>query len=99
MNNEPLSLAKAKKEGIRMLKFPLDKYLLWGAGSGKSLTLNQCISVLLDIRATGDWEYALRHVPRRKLLNIEYNGGIKEIKQHTRTLGFKLPNRTQRRLK
>lgn len=50
-----------------MLKFPLDRYLQWSGGSGKSLTLNQCISILLDVRRTGDWNYALRHVPRRKL--------------------------------
>jgi ribonuclease P protein 1 len=37
---EPLSLAKAKKEGLRMAKFPLDKYLQWQRGI-KSLTLNQ----------------------------------------------------------
>lgn len=67
VNNEPLSLAKAKEEGIRMAKFPLDRYLSWGAGAGKSLTLNQVISILLDVKHTGDWQHALRHVPKRKL--------------------------------
>lgn len=66
-NNQPLSLAKAKREGIRMAKFPFDKYLAWGAGSGKSLTLNQAVAILSDVKETGDWKYALRHVPRRKL--------------------------------
>ncbi|KAF5295340.1 hypothetical protein FQR65_LT01530 [Abscondita terminalis] len=69
VNNEPLSLAKAKKEGLRMAKLPLDRHLEWGAGSGKSLTVNQVISILLDIKNTGDWKHALRHVPRRKLVN------------------------------
>lgn len=53
-----------------MMKFPLDRYLQWSGGSGKSLTLNQCISILLDVRRTGDWNYALRHVPRRKLADL-----------------------------
>lgn len=68
VNNEPLSLAKAKKEGLRMAKLPLDNYLDWGSGSGKSLTINQVASILLDIKSTVDWKYALRHVPQRKLI-------------------------------
>ncbi|VEN35621.1 unnamed protein product [Callosobruchus maculatus] len=72
VNNEPLSLAKAKKEGLKMAKLPLDRYLQWGSGSGKSLTLNQVISILLDVQLNGDWNHALRHVPRRKL--VEYSG-------------------------
>ncbi|XP_067004068.1 mitochondrial ribonuclease P protein 1 homolog [Anabrus simplex] len=67
VNKEPLSLAKAKKEGLRMAKLPLDRYLTWGSGSGKSLTLNQMIQILLDLRFTGDWKIALKHVPRRKI--------------------------------
>lgn len=66
-NSEPLSLAKAKREGLKMAKFPLDRYLTWGSGSGKSLTMNQVISILLDVKTTGDWKFALRHVPRRKI--------------------------------
>lgn len=50
-----------------MQKLPLDRYLQWGAGSGKSLTLNQVTRILLDINHTGDWQQALSHVPRRKL--------------------------------
>lgn len=38
-DSTPLTMAKAKREGIRMAKLPLDKYLRWGS-SGKSLTLN-----------------------------------------------------------
>ncbi|KAF7286145.1 hypothetical protein GWI33_007393 [Rhynchophorus ferrugineus] len=96
VNNEPLSLAKAKKEGIKMLKFPLDKYLLWGAGSGKSLTLNQCVAILLDLRTTGNWEYALRHVPRRKLLSIENNKDISQFKKDKTPIQFKRQYRIQK---
>lgn len=67
-NNEPLSLAKAKREGLKMAKLPLDRYLTWGSGGSKSLTLNQVICILLDIRASGSWDKALQHVPRRKIV-------------------------------
>ncbi|XP_049858774.1 mitochondrial ribonuclease P protein 1 homolog [Schistocerca gregaria] len=64
----PVSLAKAKREGVKMAKLPLDRYLTWGAGSGKSLTLNQMIQILLEIKTSGDWGKALSFVPRRKLV-------------------------------
>lgn len=69
MHNEPLSLAKAKKLGLRMARLPLDRHLQWGAGSGKSLTLNQMTHIMLDLKTTGDWQQSLAHVPRRKLAN------------------------------
>ncbi|KAJ3643057.1 hypothetical protein Zmor_025794 [Zophobas morio] len=72
VNTQPLSLAKAKREGLRMAKLPLDRYLQWGSGSGKSLTLNQVASILLDVKLTGDWKYALRHVPRRKVVEFTH---------------------------
>ncbi|KAL3273177.1 hypothetical protein HHI36_014631 [Cryptolaemus montrouzieri] len=78
VNQEPLSMAKAKQEGIRMMKLPLDKYLLWSGGSGKSLTLNQVIAILLDIKKTGNWEYSLRHVPKRKLVKFDEVTDIKK---------------------
>ncbi|KAF2897789.1 hypothetical protein ILUMI_08376 [Ignelater luminosus] len=80
VSNEPLSLAKAKKEGIRMAKLPLDYYLEWGAGSGKSLTVNQVMSILLDVKRTGDWNYAFRHVPRRKLADFQLQSAVKKFK-------------------
>lgn len=65
--NEPLSLAKAKRDNIKMARLPLDRYLSFGGGSGKSLTLNAMMSIMLEIKTHGQWESALRHVPRRKL--------------------------------
>jgi ribonuclease P protein 1 len=70
-NSEPLSLAKAKREGLKMAKLPLDKYLMWGSGRSKTLTLNQIMRILLDVRTTGSWEKALQHVPRRKIVTTE----------------------------
>lgn len=68
-NSQPHSLAKAKELGLRMARLPLDSYLSWKPGSGKSLTLNQVCSILLDVKLSGDWNYSLRHVPRRKVHN------------------------------
>lgn len=68
INNEPLSLAKAKQLGLRMAKLPLDRYLQWGAGSGKSLTLNQMTSILLEQKEFQNWNKALTVVPRRKIM-------------------------------
>ncbi|XP_017473701.1 PREDICTED: mitochondrial ribonuclease P protein 1 homolog [Rhagoletis zephyria] len=70
VNNEPLSLGKAKRLGIRMARLPLDRYLQWGAGSGKSLTLNHMVNILLDLKSTKDWAQALKHVPRRKVVDM-----------------------------
>jgi ribonuclease P protein 1 len=67
-NNEPISLAKAKKLGLRMAKLPLNRYLHWGIG-GKSLAINQMVEIMLEMRTTNDWNQALRFVPRRKLFN------------------------------
>ncbi|KAH8402078.1 hypothetical protein KR009_009565 [Drosophila setifemur] len=69
VNNEPLSLAKAKRMGLRMARLPLDRYLQWGSGSGKSLTLNQMINIMLDLKKTNDWDTALKNVPRRKVVD------------------------------
>lgn len=82
MNNEPLSLAKAKSQGLRMARLPLDRYLEWGAGSGKSLTINQMISIMLEMKKHGDWRKALRVVPRRKL--ADHNRQFEEPQSHQR---------------
>lgn len=71
MNNEPLSLAKAKRDGIKMAKLPLDRYLEWAPGSKKNLNINHMVPILLDLKLTGDWEFSLRHIPRRKLMETK----------------------------
>ncbi|BES96418.1 mitochondrial ribonuclease P protein 1 homolog [Nesidiocoris tenuis] len=65
-NCDPHSLAKAKADGIRMAKLPLERNLDWGFGS-KSLTINQVVSILLDMKVTNCWKKALAHVPQRKI--------------------------------
>ncbi|RZF32858.1 hypothetical protein LSTR_LSTR009973 [Laodelphax striatellus] len=66
-NVEPLTLAKAKSEGLRMARFPLDKYLDWGCGS-KSLTVDQSVRIMLTLKETNDWYKAFQHVPSRKIV-------------------------------
>lgn len=62
-----------------MAKLPLDKYLLWNPGSGKSLALSHVLKILLDYKATEDWNTAFLNVPRRKIVpgpeyyNKKYN--------------------------
>lgn len=68
-DSRPHSMAKAKKENIQMAKLPLDRYLNFGGGSGKSLTLNAMIAILVELKTHGDWDRALQFVPRRKLKN------------------------------
>lgn len=96
-NNDPLSLAKAKKLGLRMAKLPLDKYLNWSAGSGKSLTLNQMVQILLGMKTHGDWNEALQCVPRRKLVNFDdENSRNSEEAASRNRFDFKSNNRFDR---
>ncbi|XP_063990012.1 mitochondrial ribonuclease P protein 1 homolog [Diachasmimorpha longicaudata] len=69
LSGRPLSMAKAKREGLKMAKLPIDRYLHFGGGGNKCLTLNQMIEILLDANSTNNWKYALRHVPSRKLFH------------------------------
>ncbi|KZS12586.1 Mitochondrial ribonuclease P protein 1 [Daphnia magna] len=79
------SLAKAKRENIQMAKLPLDRYLSFGGGSGKSLTLNAMINILLELKTHGDWTKALQFVPRRK---------IRELLQLTEVSRMKYPKKS-----
>lgn len=45
MKVEPLSLAKAKRDKIRVAKLPLDLYLDWKQGT-KNLTINQVCTMM-----------------------------------------------------
>nr|XP_010964679.1 PREDICTED: mitochondrial ribonuclease P protein 1 [Camelus bactrianus] len=76
-NMQPgISLAKAKRLKLATECLPLDKYLQWDTGT-KNLTLDQMIRILLCLKNTGNWEEALKFVPRRK------HTGYLEISQHS----------------
>ena len=68
----PVSLAKAKKEGIRMARLPIDEHIIWGSYS-KVLTLNQIVGIMLEVKNNGgNWKDAfLKYVPNRKLKTRE----------------------------
>lgn len=63
LETKPLTKEKAQRHGIRHTKFPIRKYL--GNTTTCLLTLNQVCDVLYDLKDTGDWRTALRHVPVR----------------------------------
>ncbi|XP_011500297.1 PREDICTED: mitochondrial ribonuclease P protein 1 homolog [Ceratosolen solmsi marchali] len=65
-DKQPISRAKAIKDNIKYVKLPLDKYLRFGDGSGKDLTINHVYNIMLDAQIK-DWKDALKHVPSRKL--------------------------------
>ncbi|XP_043198888.1 mitochondrial ribonuclease P protein 1 homolog [Amphibalanus amphitrite] len=81
VKGRPLSLAKAKKEGIKMAKLPLQRYLNVGPSFSTSLTLVAMGQILLDLQAGAGWEHALRHVPRRGLLTPEQQQAQAERQQ------------------
>ncbi|XP_063822919.1 mitochondrial ribonuclease P protein 1 homolog isoform X2 [Ostrinia nubilalis] len=83
VNNEPLSLAKAKKDGVKMAKLPLDRFMEWAPGSKKNLNVNHMVPILSDLKISGDWEFALRHVPRRKLMETKILAMQKKMKNNT----------------
>lgn len=68
-----------------MARLPLDRYLQWGASSGKSLTLNQMVRIMLEMKMHGDWERALRIVPRRKLAEYQSDKDKYRSERHSTT--------------
>ncbi|XP_005386379.1 PREDICTED: mitochondrial ribonuclease P protein 1 [Chinchilla lanigera] len=74
-----VSLAKAKQLNLATERLPLDKYLQWSTGN-KNLTLDQMTRILLCLKNTGNWEEALKFVPRRKHV------GFLDISKHSEEL-------------
>lgn len=60
-----LSLANAKRLKLATARLPLDEFLHWEIGA-KNLTLDQMIRIMLTLKETGNWEEALKFVPKRK---------------------------------
>ncbi|KPI94970.1 Mitochondrial ribonuclease P protein 1-like [Papilio xuthus] len=82
INTEPLSLARAKRDGLKMAKLPLDRYMEWAPGANKSLNINHMVPILSDLKVSGDWDHALRHVPRRKLMETKIMAMQKKIRSN-----------------
>ncbi|KAH9512831.1 tRNA methyltransferase 10 C [Bulinus truncatus] len=65
--HQPVSYARAKKQGIKAMRLPLDQYVTWNLGS-KNITLNQIMSILTLVKNGVSWEDALKlSLPKRKL--------------------------------
>ncbi len=60
-----LSLANAKRLKLATARLPLDEFLHWELGA-KNLTLDQMIRIMITLKDTGNWEEALKFVPKRK---------------------------------
>lgn len=66
-SQKPISMARAKRQGINFARLPLDEYLHWGQSSSKTLALQHMTKILLDMKATKNWSKAFDSIPRRKL--------------------------------
>ncbi|CAL1544539.1 unnamed protein product [Lymnaea stagnalis] len=66
---KPVSYARAKKQGIKVMKFPLDQYLNWNLGT-KCITLDQVMKIMTSLKNKESWLDAFKKsVPKRKLRN------------------------------
>lgn len=63
---KPVSYARAMEQGIRCQRLPLDEHVTWNQGT-KTLTLDQMMKIMLDVKRNLPWKTALRHIPQRKL--------------------------------
>ncbi|XP_014213132.1 mitochondrial ribonuclease P protein 1 homolog, partial [Copidosoma floridanum] len=77
---QPVSLTKAKELGVRTAKLPLDRYLHFGEGSNKNLTLNQVMGIMLDAQFK-NWKKAVEHVPKRKLYESRLKSMEKKLER------------------
>jgi len=78
---KPLTFGKAKRENIRHQRFPIDRYVKFGGGSGKTLTLDQVYNILMTLKHTGSWMDAFQFIPQRKV--IERYPSKVESKHHS----------------
>lgn len=62
-----VTMANAKKLGIRTVWLPVERYMYLGAGV-RSLPLNIISDILLDYKNTHDWKKALVHLPQRRVV-------------------------------
>ncbi|CAH8829182.1 unnamed protein product [Trichobilharzia szidati] len=63
----PISSAIARQLGIKCVSLPLDRYLKWGSGKSKTLSINCIHGIMATAKETnGDWRTALiENIPTR----------------------------------
>lgn len=64
-NKRPMTLAKAREQGLETARLPVDSYRRFNAN--KTLTLDQIMSIMLEIKFSGDWNKAFEYIAKRKL--------------------------------
>lgn len=69
----PVSLEKATAAGLRMAKLPLERYFHFDGD--KTLTLDQVLRIMLDLKSTGSWHEAFMHLPKRKIVKKRIEEG------------------------
>ena len=69
---DPVCYARAKKQGIRTARLPIDKYLNWGQGR-KSLNTQLVINILSTMYETKSWHKAFTHIPEYNLTQCKQN--------------------------
>lgn len=75
-----VSHIKAQSEGIRCYRLPLDENVLWKQGN-KNLCLNQVTAILHSVKATNNWQLAIRNfAPQRKVRSVEEQAIEDEIR-------------------
>lgn len=65
-DRKPLTLARAKQYGIQTARLPLESYRTCRVN--KTLTLDQVMQVMLEIKYSGDWHRAFQYVAKRKFV-------------------------------
>lgn len=65
-DRKPLTLAKAKQYGIQTARLPLESYRTCRVN--KTLTLDQVMQVMLEVKYSGDWHRAFQYVAKRKFV-------------------------------
>ncbi|CAF3824021.1 unnamed protein product [Rotaria sp. Silwood1] len=77
---KPLTFGKAKRDNIRHQRFPIDRYVKFGGGSGKTLTIDQVYNILMTLKHTGSWVEAFKFIPDRKVVE-RYSEILEDKKQ------------------
>ncbi|CAF2909953.1 unnamed protein product [Rotaria sp. Silwood2] len=61
---KPLTFGKAKRDNIKHQRLPIDRYVKFGGGSGKTLTIDQMYNILMTLKHTGSWVEAFKYIPK-----------------------------------
>lgn len=75
---QKLSLAQARRLGVRHARIPTDKYVRLASGAGKRFTLMAMTGMLLEWTSSQNWKKAFKHIERELAEPIEWIGGSED---------------------